>query len=151
MLTSLNVVLRPASRGFVELASADPVAGPRIQYNLLAEREDVERLRMSIEWTRSLMRESALSDFIGEESFPGAAAEGDAVDAYVRKVVGTAHHPGGTCAIGSVVDPELRVVGIDGLRVADASVMPELVGGHTNAVAIMIGEKAADMIKARRG
>jgi len=149
LLTSLNVVLRPASRGFVELGSSDPLAAPRIQYNLLAERSDVERLKASVAWTRDLMRAAPICDFIGDESFPGVSVESnEALEAYSRKSVATAHHPAGTCAIGAVVNAELQVKGVSGLRVADASVMPELVGGHTNAVAIMIGEKAADLLKA---
>ncbi|WP_184101668.1 GMC family oxidoreductase [Sphingopyxis panaciterrulae] len=148
MLTSINVILRPASRGFVTLASADPLAPPHIQYNLLADAQDRERLKYSVAWTRGLMRTAPIGDFVGEEIFPGPDFTDDqALEAYARQTVATAHHPGGTCAIGSVVDPALRVHGVGGLRVADASVMPELIGGHTNAVAIMIGEKVADLIK----
>lgn len=149
MLTVVNVVLRPASRGYVELASSDPFAAPKIQYNLLAESEDVDRLKHSVRWTRDLMRQAPVREFVGEESFPGTAVQDDeALEAYARNTVGTAQHPVGTCAIGSVVDPELRVLGVTGLRVADASVMPDVIGGHTNAAAIMIGEKAADLLRA---
>ncbi|HMQ17650.1 MAG TPA: GMC family oxidoreductase N-terminal domain-containing protein, partial [Sphingopyxis sp.] len=149
MLTSINVVLRPSSRGFVALASADPFAPPRIQYNLLADAQDMERLKYIAAWTRDLMRAAPISDFVGEEVFPGPGITDDeALAAYARRTVATAHHPAGTCAIGPVVDPALRVHGVEGLRVADASVMPVLVGGHTNAVAIMIGEKAVDLLKA---
>lgn len=149
MLTSLNVILRPSARGFVELASSDPLASPKIQYNLLAEREDVERLKFAVAWTRDLMRTSPLCDFVGNESFPGPNVVADeALEAYARRTVVTAHHPTSTCAIGPVVNAELQVHGVEGLRVADASVMPELIGGHTNAPAMMIGEKAADLLKA---
>jgi len=149
MLTSINVVLRPASRGFVTLASPDPLASPHIQYNLLADVQDRERVKYNVGWTRELMRSAPISDFVGEEIFPGpGVSEAPALEVYARQTVATAHHPAGTCAIGPVVDPALRVHGIEGLRVADASVMPELIGGHTNAVAIMIGEKAADLLKA---
>ena len=149
MLTSLNVVLRPASRGFVELSSSDPMAMPRIQYNLLAEREDLERLKLILAWTRDFVQQSPINEFVGEEGMPGPGVVGDdAVEAYIRRTVGIGHHPTSTCAINAVVDSELRVKGVEGLRVADASVMPELIGGHTNAPTIMIGEKAADLIRA---
>lgn len=149
MLTSLNVVLRPASRGVVELASSDPLAPPRIRYNLLADRADLERLKYIVAWTRDLMNQAPASDLVGEETFPGPNVTSDeALAAYARTTAGVAHHPSSTCAIGSVVNSSLQVLGVEGLRVADASVMPELIGGHTNAVAIMIGEKAADLIKA---
>lgn len=149
VLTTVNVVLRPASRGFVELASPDPLAPPKLQFNLLAEREDMDRLKHTVAWTRELMQQNPISDFIGEEVFPGSAvADEQALEAFARQTVGTAQHPVGTCAIGSVVDPQLRVHGVQGLRVADASVMPDIIGGHTNAVAIMIGEKAADLLLA---
>ncbi|KQZ61040.1 glucose-methanol-choline oxidoreductase [Sphingopyxis sp. Root1497] len=147
VLTSINVVLRPASRGFVTLASSDPLAAPHIQYNLLADPQDRERLKYSVAWTRDLLSTGPASAFVGEELFPGpGVSESAALEAYARKTVATAHHPAGTCAIGPVVDAALRVHGVEGLRVADASVMPELIGGHTNAVAIMIGEKAADLL-----
>lgn len=148
MLTSLNVVLRPESRGFVELASADPRAMPRIQFNLLAERADIERLKTMVAWTRDLVRAAPIDTFVGEEALPGPGITDDAaLEAYVRRTVGIGHHATSTCAINAVVDPDLRVRGIAGLRIADASVMPELISGHTNAPAIMIGEKAADLIK----
>ena len=151
MMTSLNVALHPESRGFVELASSDPLARPRIQFNLLAEPGDVALLRHSIRWTRDLMAEAPISEFIGDEVFPGPAAATDSqIDAYIRKTAATAQHPTSTCRMGddaeAVVDPRLRVRGVDGLRVADASVMPTVIGGHTNAPAIMIGERAADFL-----
>lgn len=148
MLTSLNVVLRPKSRGFVELASADPLVAPHIQYNLLAEPDDMERLKATIGWTRELMRQSPVDQLIGDEGLPGVAVASDAaLEGFLRRMVGIGHHPTSTCAIGAVVDPQLRVNGVEALRVADASVMPELIGGHTNAPTIMIGEKAAAMIR----
>jgi choline dehydrogenase len=148
MLTSLNVVLRPESRGFIELASADPLTLPRIQYNLLAERADMERLKQLVLWTRDLIRQAPIDTFVGNEAMPGANVNDDAgLEAYVRRTVGIGHHPTSTCAINSVVDAKLRVRGVEGLRVADASVMPELISGHTNATSIMIGEKAADLLK----
>ena len=149
-LTSLNVVLRPSSRGFVELTSSDPLAPPRIQYNLLAERGDVERLKYTVAWTRDLLRQAPVREFVGEELLPGKdLTNDDALEAYVRKTVATAHHATSTCAIGTVVNADLQVLGVERLRVADASVMPELIGGHTNAPAMMIGEKAADLLRVR--
>ncbi|WP_315763980.1 MULTISPECIES: GMC family oxidoreductase [unclassified Bradyrhizobium] len=152
-LTSLNVVLRPRSRGFVRLRSADPAAPPRIQFNLLQDPNDLRLLRYALRWTRDFVRHAPLSEHVGQELFPGTALETDAaLDAYIRKTVATAEHPTSTCRIGAgqdaVVDPQLRVHGINGLRIADASIMPTLIGGHTNAPSIMIGEKAADMILA---
>lgn len=149
MLTSLNVVLRPESRGFIQLASADPLAMPRIQYNLLAERGDMERLKQMVFWTRDLIRQPPVDAFVGKEAMPGANINDDAgLETYIRRTVGIGHHPTSTCAINAVVDAELRVQGVDRLRVADASIMPELISGHTNAPTIMIGEKAADLLKA---
>lgn len=151
MLTSLNVALHPESRGSVELNSSDPFDKPRIRFNLLAEPSDLALLRHSIRWTRDLMAAAPLEGFVGDELFPGPGARTDAeLDSYIRKTVVTAQHPTSTCRMGddsaAVVDPQLRVRGCEGLRVADASVMPTVVGGHTNAPAIMIGERAADFI-----
>ena len=153
MLTNLNVVLRPVSTGQVTLRSADPAAAPAIQLNILQAREDVNLLRYNIRWFRDLVRTAPLAPFVGEEVFPGRDIETDAdLDAYIRSTVVTAQHPVGTCRMGTdpsmaVVDPTLKVHGIDNLRVADASVMPTLIGGHTNAPAIMIGERAARFIQ----
>lgn len=151
VMTCLNVLLRATSRGSVRLRSADPFATPRIQFNLLAEPSDLARLRQNVRWTRQLLRAAPIADHVGDESFPGARLSSDEdLDAYIRRTVVTAQHPAGTCRMGggddAVVDPKLRVRGIDGLRVADASVMPVLIGGHTNAPAIMIGERAARFV-----
>lgn len=148
ILTSLNCVLRPGSRGTVRLRSSDPFATPAIQFNILSDQRDIDLLRHSIEWTRAFLSTSPMSEFIGEEAFPGTAVNGSqAAEKYIRSIVVTAQHPACTCRMGtdvdSVVDPALRVNGIEGLRVADASVMPTLIGGHTNAPSIMIGERAA--------
>ncbi|WP_374680437.1 GMC family oxidoreductase [Hydrocarboniphaga effusa] len=148
VMTSLNVVLHPASRGYVDLNSTDPLDKPRIRFNLLAESSDVAGLRHSIRWTRELLSTQPIADYVGDEIFPSAAMKTDAeLDRYIRQTAVTAQHPTSTCRMGSdpqsVVDPQLRVHGIDGLRVADASVMPTVIGGHTNAPAIMIGERAA--------
>ncbi|WP_041535857.1 GMC family oxidoreductase [Parvibaculum lavamentivorans] len=154
MLTSLNVVLRPGSRGSVRLRSADPLAPPRIQLNLLQDPNDLRLLRHALRWTRDFVRQAPLSEYVGAEAFPGAALETDAaLDAFIRQNVSITQHPACTCKMGvgddAVVDPQLKVRGIDGLRIADASVMPTLIGGHTNAPAIMIGERAADMMLAK--
>lgn len=152
-LTSLNVVLRPNSRGFVKLRSSDPHDAPRIQFNFLEDAEDLRLLRHAIRWTRDFVRQAPLADFVGEEIFPGKGVDSDAaLDGFIRQIVTTGQHPTSTCRMGveadAVVDPQLRVRGVDGLRVADASIMPTLIGGHTNAPSIMIGEKAAAMILA---
>ncbi|MGA0599326.1 GMC family oxidoreductase [Caulobacter sp. KR2-114] len=152
-LTVLNVVLRPGSRGSVRLRSADPFDKPRIQFNLLQDPEDLRLMRHAFRWTRDFVRQGELADHVADEALPGAALADDAaLDAYIRQTVGTAQHPASSCKMGqgpdAVVDAQLKVRGIEGLRIADASVMPTLIGGHTNAPSIMIGEKAADMIQA---
>lgn len=156
-MTVLNVALRPGSRGSVELRSADPGDKPVIRINLLSDPTDLAQLRHCVRWTRQVLSEGPIADYIGEEAFPGPGARSDAeLDAAIRATVVTAQHPVGTCRMGSeadgmaVVDPQLRVKGVEGLRIADASIMPTLIGGHTNAPAIMIGERAAEMILAGR-
>lgn len=155
ILTSLNCVLHPDSRGSVRLRSSDPFDPPAIRFNLLAEQSDVDRLAYTIEWTRDLMAQGPISEYAGEEAFPGPnVSNRQDMERYIRAIAVTAQHPACTCRMGAdddcVVDPDLRVRGIEGLRVADASVMPTLIGGHTNAPAIMIGEKAADLILTAR-
>ena len=148
------VVLRPESRGQVRLASADPGAAPRIEQNLLATDRDWNSIRAGIRLLRELAHQPALQPFIKTEIGPGPAATSDeAIDAHIRATAVTAHHPAGTCRMGTdamaVVDPELRVRGTEGLRVVDASVFPDLVGGNINAPVVMIAEKAADLIRGR--
>ena len=143
--------LRPESRGEVTLASADPLAPPHILYNYLATETDRAIHRQAVEMAREIHAQSAFDRYRGEELDPGTGCNTAAdIDAYVARVSGSHFHPVGTCRMGSderaVVDPELRVNGIDGLRVVDASVMPRVVGANTNAATIMIAEKAADMI-----
>ncbi len=147
--------LRPTSRGYVRIKSADARANPAIRYNYLAT-PDAQRVAVdSIKLTRRIVAAPALARFGTEEFLPGLAAQTDAelLEA-AREVVGTVYHPVGTCKMGqdkmAVVDERLRVRGIAGLRVVDASIMPNLVSGNTNAPAIMIGEKAADTVKADR-
>ena len=152
-LTVYNIVMRPESRGSVRLRSSSPDDAPVIQFNLLEAAHDVNLLLHAIGWTRELMSSGPLRDFVAEEVLPGSGIHDEPnVAAFIRAAAVTAQHPACTCRMGvdagSVVDPQLRVHGIDGLRVADASIMPALVGGHTNAAAIMIGERAAAFIGA---
>lgn len=147
------VALHPASRGTVTLRSADPYAAPAIRQNFLSRDEDWAIMRQGVAMARDIMSQPALAPFIAAEILPGVAAQDDdAIDTFVRGTAITVHHPAGTCQMGTrsnamaVVDQELRVRGIDGLRVIDASVMPDLPSGNINAAVIMIAEKAADMI-----
>jgi len=148
------VVLRPQSRGEVELASADPRMAPRIRQNFLATESDWKTLRAGLRIARDVCRQAAMAPFMDREIAPGANAVDDAdFDAHIRASAVTVHHPLGTCKMGlasdrmSVVDVELRVHGVDGLRVVDGSVMPDLVGANINAPVIMMAEKAADFIR----
>ena len=143
--------LVPKSRGRVRLASADPAAAPAIEGNYLARDEDLKTLIAGVRLCREIAAQSAFDPYRGEEYLPGADAESDAeIEAYLRRAAETIYHPVGTCKMGvddeAVVDPRLRVRGIEGLRVADASVMPTIPRGNTNAPTIMIGEKAAELI-----
>jgi choline dehydrogenase/4-pyridoxate dehydrogenase len=148
------VVLRPQSRGRLELASADPHQPPRIRQNFLATDRDWATLRAGLRLVREVGRQSALRPFVAGESAPGPEkTSDDQLDAHIRATAISVHHPLGTCKMGvasdpmAVVDGALRVFGIDGLRVVDASVMPDMVGGNINAPVIMIAEKAADLIR----
>jgi choline dehydrogenase/4-pyridoxate dehydrogenase len=150
------VLLRPESRGHVDLASADPRVPVRIRQNFLAAEKDWTTLRTGVRLVREIGRQSALAAFAEREIAPGPDCRSDAeIDAHIRASAITVHHPLGTCKMGratdptAVVDPELRVLGTDALRVVDASVMPDLVGGNINAPVIMIAEKAADLIRGR--
>ena len=146
-------LLRPQSRGSLTLASADPMAAPRIDPNFLGEHDDVQRLVRGFRLTREIMRQPALAGYGASEFADSAAAQSDAqIEQFIREHADTIYHPVGSCRMGpgalDVVDHELRVHGVQGLRVVDASVMPRVVSGNTNAPTIMIGEKAADLIKA---
>lgn len=146
-----GLALHPRSRGVVRLRSADPHAPPLIRFSLLEAAADREALRRCVQVLRAWMSTKAAGTHVAEEVLPGPAVRTDAeIDAYVRASAGISHHPVGTCAMGvgddAVVDAELRVRGIERLRVVDASVMPRIVGGNTNAPTIMIAEKAADLI-----
>lgn len=148
--------LRPESRGRVGLRSANPTDDPAIFANYLATEEDRRALREGVRMMRKVAAQSALDAYRTEELFPGKDVESDEqIDAWIRKHAETIYHPVGTCKMGqasdemAVVDGELKVFGVEGLRVIDASVMPTLVGGNTNAPTIMIAEKISDVIRGR--
>ena len=148
-------LLRPQSRGSVTLASADPLAAPRIDPNFFAEPDDMARMIRGFRLMRHILAQPALAQYGARELQRSAGAQSDGeIDAFIRSQADSIYHPVGTCRMGNtsidVVDAELRVRGIDRLRVVDASIMPCVVGGNTNAPVIMIAEKAADMIKAAR-
>jgi choline dehydrogenase len=146
-------VARPHSRGTVRLRSADPTAPPLLQVNYLQETPDLRRLVASVQVARALGNHPVFDDVRDSELAPGPGAQGDAALAeFIRQTCETIWHPVGTCKMGrdagAVVGPDLRVHGVEGLRVADASVMPVITTGNTNAPSIMIGEKASDLIGA---
>jgi choline dehydrogenase len=154
LLTVDAVLLHPVSRGRVSLRSADPAAKPRIEFNCLANPEDLATLRRGIRAARRIYATAPQSELVESEAAPGAAVESDSeLDAYIRATAGVTQHPVGTCSMavgaGRVVDHELRVCGIDGLRVADASIMPTVPGGNTYGAVLMIAERAADLIRGR--
>ncbi len=147
--------LRPRSRGQVRLKSADPFAAPEIDPNYWADPYDLEMSLRGLLWTREIASRPALARHIRREHLPGPDVRGrEDLEAYARRFGKTDYHPVGTCKMGvdamAVVDPQLRVRGIDGLRVADSSVMPRLISSNTNAASIMIGEKASDLILGNR-
>jgi choline dehydrogenase len=146
-------LMRPKSLGRVTVRSADPAAAPSICFNYLADPRDREDLRTAVHLTREILAQPALSPYRGEELNPGEALRTDAdIDAWVRRSVETCYHPVGTCRMGlearnSVVDVQCRVHGVAGLRVIDASIMPAIVSGNTNAPTIMIAEKMSDLLR----
>ena len=149
-------LLRPESLGRIEAQSADPRQPPSIRFNYLQSPRDREDLRISVELLREVLAQKALEPFRGEELFPGPGVRtGDQIDAWVRRALETCYHPVGTCRMGTssdhiaVVDDELRVRGLSGLRVVDASIMPSIISGNTNAPTIMIAERAADLIRGK--
>ena len=148
--------LRPESRGRVDLRSADPFEDPAILANYLSAPEDLRTLRRGVDIVRDIARQKALTAISAGEFSPGTSISTDEeIENWIRTASETIYHPVGTCRMGpegdphAVVDETLRVIGLPGLRVVDASVMPTLVGGNTNAPTIMIAEKAADMIRGR--
>ncbi|WGS18135.1 MULTISPECIES: choline dehydrogenase [unclassified Bradyrhizobium] len=148
-------IARPESRGSIMIRSADPLQHPSIRPNYLEAPEDVRNMRDGIRIGREIIAQKAFDPYRGGEYAPGSRATSDAdIDSYVRQTCETIYHPVGTCKMGSdplaVVDERLRVRGIEGLRVIDASIMPRLVSGNTNAPTIMIAEKGADFILERQ-
>ena len=146
-------LLRPRSRGSVRLASKDPRSAPLIDPNYLSDPDDMERMVRGFKLMRKLLAQPALAGLEGKELASCAAAQSDSqIEQFIRANADTIYHPSGSCRMGNgpldVVDAQLRVHGIQALRVVDASIMPRLVSGNTNAPTIMIAEKAADMIKA---
>jgi choline dehydrogenase len=149
------VVLHPLSRGSVKLRSASPIDPPKIHLNIMNDPAEYEIMRRGIREARRIYHTGAQGELTGEEVTPGASIDTDAeLDAFIRGACSVTQHPVGTCAMGigasSVVSPELKVIGVEGLRVADASIMPTVPGANTNAAAIMIGEKASDLIRGKR-
>jgi choline dehydrogenase-like flavoprotein len=147
-------LLHPDSRGEILLRSADPGAPMRIYYNFFTAPNDLPTLREGVRRAREVAQQKAMDAFRGEEYAPGPAVKTDAeIDAFIRRAAVTAHHPCGTCPMGigpdAVLDPDMRVRGTEGLRVVDASAMPDLVGAHINACVLMMAEKASDMIRGR--
>jgi choline dehydrogenase len=145
-------LMHPRSRGSVRLRSTDPTEPPAIQVNYLADERDMVGLVLGLEIAQRIAESRALDAYRGEELGPGPAGWGrDTLHAYIRDNVATFFHPVGTCRMGSdelaVVDPDLRVRGVDGLRVIDASVMPDLLSGATHAATVMIAEKGADFLR----
>ena len=148
--------MRSKSRGWVRLKSSDPAEPPMIQFNYMSHSEDWTEMRSCVRLTREIFAQAAFDRYRGREIQPGTKCVSDeAIDAFVRERVDSAYHPSCTCKMGSpadplaVVDPQTRVIGVEGLRVVDSSIMPSITNGNLNAPTIMIGEKAADMILGR--
>jgi choline dehydrogenase len=146
-------IIRPESRGSLRLASADPEAAPLLDPACLSSPVDSAALVAAIELCREIGDQDALDEWRGEELYPGRdVREPGALRDYARQTAITYHHQAGTCKMGvddlAVVDPQLRVHGVAGLRVADASVMPQVTSGNTHAPTVMIGERAAELVRA---
>lgn len=149
--TFITILVRPQSIGQVSLRTSDPFAPPRIQNNYLQCEADMQVQLKAIELARTMVRTKAFADIYAGEALPGEPRSQSELRQYVRSHAGTIWHPVGTCRMGrdpmAVVDPQLRVHGVAGLRVVDASIMPSIVSANPNAAIIMIGEKATDLIK----
>ena len=149
------VLLHPMSRGRVTLRSASPIDPPKIFMNIMTDPAEFATLRRGIREARRIYHAGPQGELTGKEVTPGADVDSDeALDAFIRRACSVTQHPVGSCSMGvgveAVVDPQLRVIGVEGLRVADASIMPTVPGANTNASAIMVGEKASDLILGRR-
>jgi choline dehydrogenase-like flavoprotein len=146
-------LLRPASRGSVTLASADPQAPPRIDPAFFSDPADLDGMVTGFKITRRLLQAPSLARWLGRDLFTAGVEDDDAIREVLRRRCDTVYHPVGTCRMGSdaasVVDPQLRVRGVEALRVIDASVMPSLIGGNTNAPTVMIAEKGVDLLRGR--
>jgi choline dehydrogenase len=145
--------MRPSSTGSLQIDPANPAGSPKIRLGYLSDMADQLAVIRILRWIRKIAAQPALSTYLEHEILPGLSASSDAeLLAHARATGSTAYHPVGTCRMGHqadcVVDPQLRVHGFDGLRVVDASIMPRLVSGNTNAATIMIAERAADFILA---
>ena len=148
--------MRSLSRGAVTLRSADPVADPLIRFNYMSDPQDWWEFRQCIRLTREIFAQEAFKPFVKHEIQPGAAMQSDAeLDAFIREHAESAYHPCGTCRMGrrddpdAVVDAQARVIGVDGLRVADSSIFPRITNGNLNAPSIMVGEKVSDHLLGR--
>jgi choline dehydrogenase len=145
-------IVRPMSRGWIRLASADPLEKPLVNPNYLSVQSDLHRLREGVKLARRVFRANAFSDWFGTELSPGDTIQGDQqLEDWLRQNADSYHHQAGSCKMGldamSVVDPELRVYGTEGLRVADASVMPTVPSGNCHAAIVMIGERVVDFLR----
>jgi len=150
-----SYTLRPQSRGSVTLRSSEPDELPIVDPNFIAEADDLKTSVEGIKLSREILNQPSMLKYVRREHFPGDAVKTQAdFEAYARQYGRTSYHPTGTCRMGkdglAVVDPQLRVRGLDGLRVCDSSIMPSLIGSNTNAPTIMIGEKASDLIRGNR-
>jgi choline dehydrogenase len=148
--------MRSLSRGAVSLRSADPAQPPKIVFNYMSHEEDWRDFRQTLRLTREIFAQPAMAEHVKFEIRPGEAVQSDdELDGFIREHAESAYHPCGTARMGAaddpmaVVDPELRVIGVDGLRVADSSIFPRVTNGNTNAPSILVGEKAADHILGR--
>ena len=150
-ITSTACCLQPKSRGHVLITAADILTPPEIQFNYLDSPEDQQKMIAAVKWQRKIFQQSPLQDFIAKEVVPGKEIQGDsAILDYVRREAKSIYHPVGSCKMGTdsdaVVDSQLRVYGIQRLRVIDASIMPNIVSGNTNATTVMIAERGSDWI-----